>query len=391
MASVPQTTPSASNSAAQAAVPRSSVAARETAYSRPHTQPRARDEIRCEILSREEFAHWDRLVDASPHGTVFHYSWWLECAAPRFEILAARDGKGAVVGGIPLPRARRWGLELIHPTVLTPYLGPVFDLRGTEGSSERLSWMRRCGELLARHIENFDSFRCTAGACAPDLQGLLWAGFRAELAYTFRFSAASSKTAAEGIARKHKQQLAKARRMNLTASRENNVAELLELSAQTFTRQGLKSPYRPDAVKRLWSAAQERGQAQIYVARTPGGKAVAALLAVHDRRTTYQIISGVDTAHRELPGPYAVLWQAVEDALVAGRDFDFEGSGLRGVERFYRRWGAAAVPVWKIEKAGSRRGGFYQFLIRRRQMARSKPDGKLPADLSPSSSSYPKG
>ncbi|MGH9814868.1 MAG: GNAT family N-acetyltransferase [Candidatus Acidiferrales bacterium] len=338
---------------------------------RPHAQPRSRDEIRCEILPREEFAHWDTLVDASPHGTVFHYSWWLECTTPRFEILAARDGTGAVVGGIPLPRARRWGLELIHPPVLTPYLGPVFDLRGAEANSERLSWMRGCGELLAQHIEKFDSFRCTAGACAPDLQGLLWAGFRAELAYTFRFSAASSKSAAEGIARTHKQQLVKARRLNLTVSREDKVAELLELSTQTFARQGLKSPYHTETVKRLWAAAQERGQAQIYVARTPGGNAVAALLTVHDRRTTYQIISGVDTAHRELPGPYAVLWQAVEDTLAAGRDFDFEGSGLRGVERFYRRWGAAAVPVWKIEKAGSWRGAFYQFLIRRRQMARS--------------------
>ncbi len=291
---------------------------------------------------------------------------------PRFEILAARDGTGAVVGGIPLPRARRWGLELIHPPVLAPYLGPVFDLSGAQANSERLSWMRQCGELLARHIANFDSFRCTAGACAPDLQGLLWGGFRAELAYTFRFSAAGAKSAAEGIARKHKQQLAKAHRMNLSVSREDNVAKLLELSTQTFTRQGLASPYHPDAVKRLWATAQERGQAQIYLARTVEGEAVAALLTVHDRRTTYQIISGVDTAHREVPGPYAVLWQAVQDALAAGRDFDFEGSGLRGVERFYRRWGAAAVPVWKIEKAGSRRGALYQFLIRRRQMARAQ-------------------
>ncbi|MGH9794689.1 MAG: hypothetical protein ACRD5G_07955, partial [Candidatus Acidiferrales bacterium] len=235
------------------------MAAREAAYVRAHDQPRSRDEIRCEILPREEFARWDQLVDASPHGTVFHYSWWLECTMPRFEILAARDGMGAVVGGIPLPRARRWGLELIHPPVLAPYLGPVFDVSGAQANSERLRWMRRCGELLARHIENFDSFRCTAGACAPDLQGLLWAGFRAELAYTFRFSAASSKSAAGGIARKHKQQLAKARRMNLSVNREDNVAELLELSTQTFTRQGLTSPYHPDAVKRLWAAAQERG------------------------------------------------------------------------------------------------------------------------------------
>lgn len=394
MALAPQSTPrSTPRAARQVAVHRSPATGFEPACSPPGaTLQRPRDEIRCEILPREEFARWDKLVDASPHGTVFHYSWWLECTTPHFEILVARDGAGDLLGGIPLPRARRWGLDLIHPPALAPYLGPVFDLSGAQANSERLSWMRRYGELLAQHIEHFDSFRCTAGACAPDLQGLLWAGFRAELAYTFRFSAGvSSSTAAQGIARTHRQQLAKARRMNLTVTREDAVAELLQLCAQTFARQGLKSPYPAAVVKRVWAEARSRGQAQIYVARTAAGAAVAALLAVNDRRTTYQIMSGVDTEHRELPGQYAVLWQAVEDALAMGRDFDFEGSGLRGVERFYRRWGAAAVPVWKIEKAGSRRGAFYQFLIRRRQMARSRqPAANFQRISSPSSFSFHK-
>ena len=44
------------------------------------------------------------------------------------------------------------------------------------------------------------------------------------------------------------------------------------------------------------------------------------------------------------------------DALNAGRSFDFEGSGIRGVEKYYRRWGAPARPVWQLKKDGSLRG-----------------------------------
>ena len=97
----------------------------QTQTSSPRAQKPAskRGEVHCELLKPQEFAEWDALVDASPHGTVFHYSWWLEVTAEQLEILVIRDANGLVVGGLPLPRSRRSGLELVHGPLLTPYLG----------------------------------------------------------------------------------------------------------------------------------------------------------------------------------------------------------------------------------------------------------------------------
>jgi len=91
---------------------------------------------------------------------------------------------------------------------------------------------------------------------------------------------------------------------------------------------------------------------------------VAALFTVHDSRTTYQIVSGFNPEHPDVPGQNAVLWTALQAGIEAGRNYDFEGSSLRGVETFYRRWGCEAVPVWKIEKTGSARGALAQLAIR---------------------------
>lgn len=123
-----------------------------------------------------------------------------------------------------------------------------------------------------------------------------------------------------------------------------------------------------DYLRRLWNAAYSQARGHLYVAKTSDNTPVAALFTVHDNRTTYQIVSGVNPEFRDIPGAYLVLWNALQDTLVAGRDFDFEGSGLRGVECFYRRWGAMAVPIWRLEKAGSWRGGLFQTLIDRRDL-----------------------
>src|SRR6185369_11690541 len=82
-------------------------------------------EVTCEVLSRTDYPEWDDLIDRSPHGTVFHYSWWLESTSDDFTILAIRNERGAIIAGIPIPRERRSGLRLLHSPCLTPYLGPV--------------------------------------------------------------------------------------------------------------------------------------------------------------------------------------------------------------------------------------------------------------------------
>lgn len=334
---------------------------------RPELQihPAAPKKLECEFLTETGYAEWDELVDRSPHGTPFHYSWWLNVVANSFRLLVVRDEAGRMIGGIPLPEKRALGLELLHSPVLTPYLGPIFLLDPSDGICDQLHLMRSYGEALARSIGKFDSFRYIASANAPDLQGFLWAGFAVSLAYTFRFSALQSlEEITKGITRTHKQKLTKADRLGLYVSRDEGLETLLKLNKMTFERQGSQPNFSDSTLLQLWKAALSRGKGNLYLAYTVEGTPVAGLLTVHSQRTTYQIVSGFNPAFPNVPGQNFVLWTAVQDALKAGRDFDFEGSGMRGVEAFYRRWGAQALPVWRIEKAGSLKGAVIQASIR---------------------------
>ena len=328
-------------------------------------KPASPRKMSCEFLSAADYPLWDALVRKSPHGTVFHQSWWLAITATSFRILVVRNEEGNLVGGLPLPAKSVGGLRLLHAPALTPYLGPIFDLSAGDGNCAQLHLMRSYGEALARGIGPFDSFRYMAGADAPDLQGFLWAGFNASLAYTFRFSSKQSVSEiSEGITRTHMQKLVKAKRLNLHVVRDAQMEALLELNKMTFERKGTAPPFQSALALRLWETARARGQANLYVAKTEKDHPVAALFTVHDERTTYQIISGINPAFPDIPGQNCVLWTALQDAIEAGRNYDFEGSGLRGVETFFRRWGCAAVPVWRIEKAGSIRGALAHLAIR---------------------------
>jgi hypothetical protein len=311
-------------------------------------------ELIVERLTPGQFDAWDSLVQRSPHGTIFHASWWLEATGYEFEILGCWDPQGALVSGVPVPRKKRGGLTLFHSPPLTPYLGPVFDLDDAVSMKDALYIMRSQGELLARAIQGFDSFSCIVGTEGPDLQGFLWEGFRAELAYTFRFDQGTTVEAAgREISRTHKQKLRPSAETAVVVAQDVN--SLIALNRQTFSRQGRSLPYSEDLVLRVFRAACERKCGQIYLA-SEGGRPVFAVLVVHDSRASYQIVSGIDSDSRHSPAGYQATWRAISDALSAGRAFDFEGSRIPGVEQYYRRWGAPAKPIWKLKKAGSFRG-----------------------------------
>jgi|SRR5665213_123047 len=325
--------------------------------------------VTCQVLKQEEYPEWDDLIDRSPNGTIFHYSWWLQTTSTDFSILAIRNERGAIVAGMPIPFERRPGLKLFRSPGLTPYLGPVFDLSNIDNTCDRLHFMRSNGELLARNIKSFDSVRYVAGAAAPDLQGFVWAGFGVRLAYTFRFrSTHTPDQITAGMTQTHLQELTTALQLKLTIVRDDGLEDLVQLNRKSFEKQCLKPACSEHFLRRLWNAAHSQERAHLYIAKTADGDPVAALLTVNDNRTTYQIVSAVNPEFRNIPGAYLVLWNALQDTLLAGRDFDFEGSSLRGVECFYRRWGATAVPIWRMEKAGSWRGGVFHSFSDRREL-----------------------
>jgi hypothetical protein len=316
-----------------------------------------RKELVVETLRREHFAQWDALIEKSPHGTVFHKSWWLEATGSGFEILGCWNQEGDLCAGIPLPRKRRNALTLCHSPALTPYLGPVFDLSQADCPREALHLMRSQGESLARAIHGFDSFCQIAGTEAPDFQGFLWAGFQIEIGYTFRFSTGTtSEQALQDAARTHRQKLKPNRNEGVVVERGTDISALLELNKLTFSRQGRSIPYPETLVHSLAGAAFAHESGAVYVARAPGGKPLSSIFVVHDSRASYQIVSGIDWNEHNVGAGYLATWHAIRDALDSGRAFDFEGSRIRGVEQYYRRWGAPARPTWKIRKAATWRG-----------------------------------
>src|SRR6266511_1105030 len=101
-------------------------------------------------------ADYDELVAASPQGSVFATSWWLDAVAGgRWRANTLSEGAGIVAAWPTVVRRTRWG-EVHEGAPLTPYLGPLFlpkdsELRRREEEVKRLD--RKSTRLNSSHVK----------------------------------------------------------------------------------------------------------------------------------------------------------------------------------------------------------------------------------------------
>ncbi len=130
--------------------------------------------------------------------------------------------------------------------------------------------------------------------------------------------------------------------------------EFLTLNRATFLRQGQQPAYDDAYVRSIDAACAARNCRAIFVARDSAGRPHAGAYVVWDDRSAYYVMGGGDPDLRSSGATSLCLWEAIRFAATRTTRFDFEGSMLEPVERFFRGFGAVQVPYFHVSRCLSR-------------------------------------
>ena len=299
---------------------------------------------------------WDRLVDSSTQGTLFHSSWWLLAhvgsrrlnAADRVRFLGVTEN-GRLIAGMPITYRRILGRSFIMPPYVTPYLGPVIapcDYR----SSTDLSRRKQIHSLLAAELRSAGfllSYPFNYGV--QDMQPYLWAGLTPTLRYTYVLNIESVERAVEGFDHRLAVVLRKFERQPYAVGTCSD-AEFDELVNETLAR-NRKRIRNTTLTTRLIYLAREHGRAEVFAARDAAGRLISACGMVWDKRRAYLLASGtrrVDNSVKSGLVMHCIRYAATQLRLC---ELDFDASMIPSIERYYRAWGAELRPVLGIGSA----------------------------------------
>ena len=300
-------------------------------------------------LESADRAAYDEL--ALRHGTLFNRWDWLELFGDRMQALGLFDEGGTLVGGLSIFQERRLGLRIWRRAPFTPSCGPFFAPKA-QNPVAILEERRAALDAMADHVEREAPAICMLplDRRIQDVLPFFWRGFKVVPNYTYLLDLAPApEELLKNMSPERRKNIGKAGRDGLVVRAETDLRVVRELVLGTFRRQE-KFVDEPclDAV--LFRYAKPSNSFAFVTCRDE--MPIAACFVVHDGQTAYYLLGGYHAAERHHGAGAAAMFAAIRHARDLGlKTFDFEGSVIPAIERYFRGFGGQATPYFTINKA----------------------------------------
>lgn len=262
---------------------------------------------------------------------------------------------GEIVGRLPFVRKRRYGLTILTQPLLTQFLGPWI----RPGSGKPQTQLEREYEILRRLIADLPDHDVFVQDCHYSITNCLpfyWKGFSQSVAYTYIIEELDDLDEIwAGFRQEVRTRIRKAERHLVTRAIDDTEL-FIRLNSMTYERQGMALPYSADLIRRLDSACSARGVRRILLAEDAKGMPHAAIYLVWDAESAYYLMGGSDPELRQSGAMNLLMWEGIKFASQVTRRFDFEGSMLRPIERFFRGFGGRQVSFSRLTRGPTLKG-----------------------------------
>jgi hypothetical protein len=123
-----------------------------------------------------------------------------------------------------------------------------------------------------------------------------------------------------------------------------------DVLSQTYARQRIRTPHSLAEIERLQAACARHGAGTMLFARDDAGQVHAVAWVVWERRAAYYLLAGAEPDLRTSGASSLLVWEAIMRARAVTDVFDFHGSMLRPVERFFRGFGGRQTPYLSVTR-----------------------------------------
>lgn len=259
------------------------------------------------------------------------------------------DPKGFLVYFIK----RKFGFRKITIPPLTPYLGPWILYPPDQKTSQRYGYEKKVLDELIEQLPPFDDLVID---CHPRFTNWLpfyWKGFRESVRYSYVLADRSDRDKRFDALRGNIRRAIRKAEKKLDLQWSEDIDTLHGLKIKDYRSKGISLPYDHSYFKAIDSVLNSNDQRRILYAVDEGGVTHGGLYLTLDKWTCTYLIGAVDPSVKNEGAMSLLMWKGIEYATSHGLKFDFEGSMVEPIERFFRSFGAEQVPYHRITKTPS--------------------------------------
>ncbi len=286
---------------------------------------------------------------------IFSKDWWLDsvCGNDNWDVVLVEKG-GQIVASLPYYKTKKFIFNIITMPKLTQTMGVYIKYPKNQKYYKRLSWKKEMITKLIESLPHFDYFLQNFDKSITNWLPLYWKGFQQTTRYTYVIENITIEELSKNLETDIRRRRRKANEVGVVVSESDDIEKFLELNKMTFDRQNLDMPYSFEFVKKLYAVCRENNSVKMYFAKDSDENIIAVNFLVYDNSTVYYLMGGIDPKFKDLGGMDVIQYESIKFALESGKCFDFEGSMIESIEKYFRSFGAVQKPYFTISKTNSK-------------------------------------
>jgi lipid II:glycine glycyltransferase (peptidoglycan interpeptide bridge formation enzyme) len=291
---------------------------------------------------------YERLC-SSQNATVFNSMDWLGLF-DRIKLFGIFNNNKELIGAFYFYSYKKYGLDLNICPPFTPHNGLFFENRA-ENSANINSFNKNIVSEVAEFVNKMNSkllvFVLPAGQM--ETQPFTWKDMEVKVKYTYHVDLGKSEEQLlADLSSEKRKSLNKAKADGLNIEKTADMKVVKEVVLKTFARKQISRNIE-HFDKILFNFAKEENSFA-YVAYQENSP-IAASFCVHDKQASYYLFGGYDSVQKHHGAGVSCMWQSILHAKQIGlKTFDFEGSMIPEVEKYFREFGGTLVPYYHVGK-----------------------------------------
>ncbi|MEI7501938.1 MAG: peptidoglycan bridge formation glycyltransferase FemA/FemB family protein [Paludibacter sp.] len=272
-----------------------------------------------------DYALWDKCISESINQLTYAYSWYLDIVSPNWEALVSENFDYIM----PLPLKRKYKLPYIVQPKLTQQLG-VFSNQVVD---------ENIVQLFINELPSF-SYELNLNEHNFFQNAEIWPNYVLDLNQSYQQIASK-------YSKNTKRNIEKATKMDLKVQYE------LSLDAFISFYYSANKKYKSadqSFVKELINIGISNEKMSLYAVLSAKNEIIAALCLLHSTNRLTYLLPVSNEQGKSSSAMFLLIDKLIQNNVEKNCLFDFEGSRIEGIARFYKGFGAINQPYYIIKR-----------------------------------------
>lgn len=280
---------------------------------------------------------------------------WAEIVADTensWDVLLEEKG-GKIYGFLLYFKYKNKGLQRIENPFLTPYTGLYFLHPKGQKNHTRLSFEKKTANKLIDQLPHFHHLNIKLHPSIENWLPFYWKGFAQTCRYTFIIQNTDSEDKLfAGFRDNIRWDINKAAK-SLSIEETNDADTLYLHKLKDYKQKGEWFPIPYNYIRNLISQVTDLGIGKVLYARDSRHNIHASILLVWDAKSYYYLFGAADPDFKNSGATSLLIWEGIKMASSESKSFDFEGSMIEPINRFFAGFGGDLIPYHTISKTPS--------------------------------------